>query len=75
MDKIYPDPQLELELGHLIDRYDLSDIFYLLNRYLEGRAKLASELETKDIAHWYNVSGYCRMMAGELEQITRLHKG
>lgn len=74
MDKIYLDPQLESEFSHLINRYDLSDILYLLNRYLEGRTKLASELKAQDVAHWYNLSGYCRMMAGELEQITTVYK-
>ena len=75
MDKIDIDPQLQLEFSHLIDRYNLSDIVYLLDQYLEGRTKVAWELEAEKAPYWSNASGFCRMLAGELEQITAVHKG
>ena len=73
MDKIYIAPQLKSEFSHLIDRYDLSDIVYLLDQYLEGRTKVAFELEAENAPYWSNASGYCRMMGRELEQITTVY--
>ena len=75
MDKIDIDPQLQSEFSHLIDRYHLSDIVYLLDQYLEGRTKVAWELEAKNAPYWSNASGFCRMMTEELEQISTVHKG
>ena len=73
MDKIYIDPQLESEFSHLIDRYNLSDIVYLLDQYLEGRTKVAFELQEENAPYWSNASGYCRMIGRELEHIATFH--
>ena len=75
MDKIDIDPQLKSEFSNLIDRYELSEIVYLLDQYLEGRTKVAFELEAENAPYWSNASGFCRMMGRELEQITNVHNG
>ena len=75
MDKIDIDPQLKSEFSNLIDRYELSEIVYLLDQYLEGRTKVAFELEAENAPYWSNASGYCRMMGRELEQITNVYNG
>ncbi|MDJ0900274.1 MAG: hypothetical protein QNJ55_15835 [Xenococcus sp. MO_188.B8] len=73
MDKIYIDPQLKSKFSYLIDHYDLSDIVYLLDQYIEGRTKVAFELETENAPYWNNASGYCRIMSRELEQMKTVY--
>ena len=44
MEKIGINPQLQSKFSHLIYRYNLSNIVYLLDRYLEGITQVAREL-------------------------------
>lgn len=43
----------------------------LVVSYLKAKAKVAWELEAIDVEHWYNTSGYCRLLIAELKQTTK----